>query len=144
MTPQILRACIVGNYVDLFDDLLMTATPDAALALEAEKNANPHYKEALASRAKELGVTPSLKSYEQWKMDTERSLAMSTTSLPRHMDVGLVGTGFNSLYDELQCDISQIELLACLPEEWKVPADELGHMELDYVEWPPHGVGGSS
>jgi hypothetical protein len=54
----------------------------------------------------------------------------------KYMRAGLVGTGFDMLYDGFQCDVGEIELLACLPEEWKKPEDNEEYMELDYIDWP--------
>jgi hypothetical protein len=47
MKPQVLRACIVANYKDLFDELLNDLTPDQAMVAEASVSWNPYYKEAL-------------------------------------------------------------------------------------------------
>ena len=40
------------------------------------------------------------------------------------------------LYNGIQCDAGDAELLAYLPDEWSTPEeDEAQHKELDYVEW---------
>ena len=54
----------------------------------------------------------------------------------KYMRAGLVGTGFDMLYHGFQCDVGEIELLACLPEEWKKPEDNEEYMKLDYIDWP--------
>lgn len=50
---------------------------------------------------------------------TQSSLRNFSITLMKYMRAGLVGTGFDMLYHGFQCDVGEIELLACLPEEWK-------------------------
>ena len=137
MLPQVVRACIVANYKDLFDELVSQVTPDKALLAEAATSGNLQYKEMLENRVQNLGITPKLASWEGWKMYTRNSLETSSIMIPKRTSASCMGTGFDMLYDGSQCDASQVELIACLPDEWKIPEDDEEEMkELDYVEWP--------
>jgi hypothetical protein len=69
-------------------------------------------------------------------MYTRASLEFSSITLPKYMSTHLIGTGLEMLYDGAQCDAREVELLACLPEEWKMQEDREEYTELDYVDWP--------
>ncbi|KAK4496946.1 hypothetical protein PRZ48_011395 [Zasmidium cellare] len=139
--PQVLRACIVGDYVDLFDELVGNVEPDEAILKEASLSSNRHYEEALLDRAEVVGMK-KIASYERWKMCTRRSLEGSSTTL--HKVMGWTGPWTDSglsLYNGSKCDGSEVELLACLPEDWRIPADDEDEEKvLDYTNWPPQGA----
>lgn len=136
MLPQILRACIVGNYVSRFDELITSGEiePDAALLLEASESHNSHFKTVLAARTAASGQ-PEPEYSEEWKMNTHRSLDGSDLEL--HKTAGMsTATMWDSLYNGYGCNAGSLELLACLPEEWKIPAGEDMSVMMDYVKWP--------
>ncbi|THX79853.1 hypothetical protein D6D05_04783 [Aureobasidium pullulans] len=135
MVPQILRSCIVANYTDLFDVLVANAVPDLAVLAEAEESSNRHYKARLDQRVLELGITPSIECYKEWKMWSTRKLITSTTSLEKRMSPQLVGTNFPSLYNGIQCDATSVELMSSLPREW-IPINSSKPVFLNYTEWP--------
>lgn len=66
---------------------------------------------------------------------------------PRGMHLSVhVGISFDVPYDGRQFDASTFELVACLPDNWKLAVDdEEVARDLAYEEWPPagerHGVG---
>ena len=122
----------------MFDELVSRVTPDKALIAEATASPNPQYKQALEKRAQHLGITPDLVSWELWKLYTRKHLETSSSRVYRQITTGDVGTGFDDLHNGYQCDASQVELMACLPERWRLPEDyEDDSAELDYAEWPP-------
>jgi hypothetical protein len=147
MTPQILRACIHGGgpgYKKLFHELLTAwpEVPDAAVALDAEHcDGSGYFKEALDRRIRGLGATKERPVKHEWHLNlgsTVDSHGRPWLNKYMYMNTGLVRTEWTSLYCGLRCDASSVELLACLPEEWKVPETIWGG-ELDYVEWSPKG-----
>lgn len=143
MLPQIVRACIYAGYKDLFDDLLPQVTPDKVLLREAESQGNLHFRQALDERVKSLSITPEYPP-EGWKGDMANQFGLSTTCVVKYLDNNSVGTSFNVPYDGLQCDATEVELMACLPDAWKIAADdEAFTRELDYEEWP-HKVTGAA
>jgi hypothetical protein len=147
MTPQILRACIHGDssgYKELFDELLAAwpEVPDEAVVKDARLSADgsPHFTEALDRRIRELGATGPRRRELEWHLNpgcTVGSHSPSRLYKYMSMDTGLVGTERTSLCSGLRCDVSSVELLACLPEEWKVLGDAESGVDLDYVSWPP-------
>jgi hypothetical protein len=136
MKPQVLRASIVGNYQDLFNELLNDVTPDKALIQEASESSNLYYKAALERRASELDITPGLEIYQEWKRSTRRNVEYSHNTILKSMSTTRIRADFKLFYDGIDCDVSRVELLACLPEEWKLPADREVYTELDYIDWP--------
>ncbi len=50
MRPQVVRACIVGDCQDLFDELVNHIVPDVALLAEAKQSSNLHYITTLNNR----------------------------------------------------------------------------------------------
>lgn len=141
MIPQILQACVTGNYTDLFAELISSINEDDLEAVvKTQGFRQPKFREIIERRLKELAFTPGADAL--CNMSPERNLARSTVDVPLQMDVNLVETTFSSGFKRnymngLQCDISRVELLACLPDEWKLP-NGTGFAELDYVEWPPN------
>lgn len=144
MTPQVLGACITANYFDLFKELIANINKNHLdKFVNSQKISKPNFLEVAEQRMKELGV--EVWSDTDFHRTPERNLARSTIGIPASMDVGLVGTGFsfysNSTEDfmnGLQCDVGGVELLACLPDEWKLEPGDRRLVELDYDEWPPN------
>ncbi|CZR62109.1 uncharacterized protein PAC_12006 [Phialocephala subalpina] len=140
MMPQILRACIAGNYAELFQELVTKATKsDIELLVKHHRIIDPRFRDAVDKRMEELGFSLTVSS----NTIPEVELARSSVNIPRNASTDLVDTSFSSsskmqFMNGLQCDVSLVELLACLPEEWKLAEGENRHVELDYVEWPPN------
>ncbi|KUJ20369.1 uncharacterized protein LY89DRAFT_682112 [Mollisia scopiformis] len=139
MMPQILRACIAGNYAELFQELMTKATkPDIELLVKHQRIIDPYFRDALRRRMEELGFSLAVSSNTTPEVQLG---GCSSVTIPRDASTDLVGTSFSSsskmeFMNGLQCDVSMVELLACLPEEWKLAEGENRHVELDYVEWP--------
>jgi hypothetical protein len=143
MLPQIVRACIYANYKELFTELLPRVEPDKALIREANSQSNQYFRKALDEAIAKLDIEPQYPpSHQSWKMGFSGGLIeQSSNNLTTYLDADSIGTGFDIPYDGLQCDASQVELMLCLPDAWKIPTDdpddELYPLEIDYVEWPP-------
>ncbi|EME81303.1 uncharacterized protein MYCFIDRAFT_81375 [Pseudocercospora fijiensis CIRAD86] len=141
MLPQILRACIVANYAELFDSLAATTVPDEAVVKEAEKSTNPHFHSVLANRVEEVGQT-ELGPFERWKLETsDRLFEWSSKWIWKTMAKANPQTYGDELqYNGTVCAAGDVELMACLPDEWRISeGGETGPEPLDYVNWPPEG-----
>lgn len=141
MAPQVLRACIVAGYAEVFDEVLAAAAkdgwvPDAAVVAEARHSGDRRYAAALEARLAELRRAEPAQ-VEDWKMRTHGELARCRTQIFRDVDAGGFGSTYQSLYNGTDCDVSPYEMLACLPEEWRLPVNADPMLELDYVGWPP-------
>jgi hypothetical protein len=137
MAPQILRACIAGEYITLFNNVIATVEPDRAVVRDAE-TAGGVFKEAVERRVREVGGTVKpLELHEGWQIRTTRELQSTSKWIPETLNKHAVGTGFELLYDGVQCDASVVEMLASMPEGWRMPPDDIDLRELDYEEWPP-------
>lgn len=137
MTPQIIRACIVGDHMDLFDELLKSDfQPDEALLEEAERSSHSHYKEALAAQVKATG-SRELQVFEKWKLQDHRDLQRSENLVYKSITNAFPRTGFESLYNGLQCSVGGVELMACLPGAAEMFEDDEDDMkEIDYRTTP--------
>ncbi|EME44910.1 hypothetical protein DOTSEDRAFT_43352 [Dothistroma septosporum NZE10] len=142
MLPQILRACIVAGpglhaYKEVFDELVHLAIPDEALIREAERTGDAHYKQALLSRVAEVGLV-KLPWPHDWKLYPQQCLQTSSDQMTKYNYQITPGGSFEMLYNGNQCDAGEMELMACLPEAWKIGDDDMSFWkELDYVTWPP-------
>lgn len=145
MLPQIIRSCIYANYEELFAELLPLVEPDEILLREADSQSNRYFRKALDEKIVELGIKPLYPPlHDAWKLQFSGAIGMSSNSLLKYLDADSIGTGFDIPYDGLQCDASEVELMLCVPDAWKIPADtpDDGYEEdqprvVDYVEWPP-------
>jgi hypothetical protein len=138
MLLQIIHACIYAGYKDLFDELLPQVTPNKSLLREAERQGNLHFLRALEERVKSLGITPQdPPSNEGWKSYISSGFGMSTTSVVKYLDNRTIGNGFDVPYNGMQCDAAGVEVMVCLPNAWKLAADdERDHCDLNYEDWP--------
>ena len=136
MLPQIIRACIYCGYQDLFDELLPRVTPDEILVREVEEQGNLHFREALRDRVQSLGITPQEPPVGQaWKMNISSVFGQSSTYISKYLDVKNVGIDFDVPYDGWQCDATDVETNACLPDAWRIPVeDESTARDVDYEE----------
>lgn len=137
--PQVLRACIVADYVDLFDELSTDAIPDDTILNEAALSPNRNYEEALLARVAVVGKR-KIEPYEEWKRGTHRELNGSAIDV--HMSrVWLTpSTHPYTFYNGHRGDVSRLELLACLPEEWRIGVDdEDTEKDVDYIDHPSSG-----
>jgi hypothetical protein len=139
MLPQIIRASVHADYKTLFDKLLPQMIPDEILIFEAGQQGDLHYRQAIADRIESLGITPKpVSSADSWKLLISREYGRSTTFVGPELDERSIGQDFYSTYDGRQCDAASVELMACLPDNWKVADDdERGFRYLDYKNWPP-------
>jgi hypothetical protein len=141
MVPQILDACVIGNITDLFDELIAKINKsDLEHIIKTRRFTAPHFREVVERRMEELGCSPVAEG--TFIMIPDRNLAYTSVCIPERMNVDLVQTCFSSSFkaqfmNGVQCDVSKVELLACLPDDWKRPEGS-GHIELDYIEWPPN------
>ena len=136
MLPQIIRACIHAGYKDLFDELLPRVTPDQVLLREAEDQGRLYFRQALEERVKTLDIDPQYPR-EGWKAHLSNEFGNSTTNVVKYLDEHAIGTSFDVPYDGLQCDATIVELMACLPDAWKLAADDEREIcEIDYEQWP--------
>lgn len=136
MLPQILRACVVANYDFLFEKLIIHSEikPDAALLLEANESHNFRFKSLLATHMAVSNQIEPIGSKE-WMLDTQHSLQSSDPDLFKTAGMSLPNT-WDSLYNGYGCNAGSLELLACLPEEWRIPAGGETLVTVDYVKWP--------
>ena len=132
MSPQILRACIAGNYLDLFEETLAEIKPDVVVVEEANV-AGGSFKHSMERRLHELaGCIAPIESFEHWKRGTRRELEVVGNGVSKTVGIS---TGFGLLYDGLQCNAEGVEVLASMPKEWREFPEQ--QVDLDYVEWPP-------
>lgn len=137
MLPQIVRASIVARYKDLFDDLVSSVMPDRALLMEARDSCDRHYEEKLKARLEMLNVAEP-PAVQYWKMYNDSDIRRSRNWVAKEFHAPGTECSFESLYNGIQCEASGLELMACLPERWRLPSgDENVMRELDYVSWPP-------
>jgi hypothetical protein len=142
MLPQIVRACIYANYEELFAELLPQVEPDQVLLREAASQSNQYFRKTLDEAVAKLGIEPQYpRSNHAWKNQFSGPIGWSCNSLITYLDAESIETSFDIPYDGLQCDAAQVELMLCLPDDWKIPTDhpddEHLPLEIDYVEWPP-------
>lgn len=142
MLPQIMHACIVAGYTELFDELLPRSKPDKALLRAAALSSSPYYKEALHKRIESTGVKPSEPSTgEGWKLhmsDDTINFFRSSDMVMKVLESGAPEKGFDAPYNGRQCDLSEVDTMMCVPEGWRLPeSDEREWCTLDYKEWPP-------
>ncbi|GAB7350065.1 hypothetical protein MBLNU459_g0734t1 [Dothideomycetes sp. NU459] len=135
MLPQIIRACIHAGYQDLFDELLPQVTPDTGLLSEAESSGQLHFLEALEERVKSPGITPG--HPKNFKGYTSHTFGLSGNLVSKYLDVRSIGGDFDAPYNGTQCEADLVEVSVCLPDAWKLAADDEQRLcELDYEEWP--------
>lgn len=140
MLPQIIHACIYAGYQDLFDELLPRLTPDKVLLHVAERRNNKYFFHALEERVKSLSITPQWPRLGPgWKRDlTSGIVEHSCDTVLKHLDHASIVGGFEVPYDGIQCEAGMVETTICLPDAWKLAADdERTHCDLDYEDWPP-------
>ena len=138
MIPQILIACIVADYDTLFDDLLEKAQPDQVQIHEAKKSTNPYYLRRLNERAEEAGLREV--NDAGWKMRdfTEQAEPPRGSGEVCQYFQTLPPCGWDFSAQGLDTDGSYVELMACLPEEWRIPQGDKDIIRtLNYNEWPP-------
>lgn len=138
MKPQILRACIIGDFEALFDELVNDVAPDAALVAEASASFNPHYLKTLEKRVSDLDITlsESIPYWHGWKKYSRQdNIQNSSNILFRLAAPDQINTEFDFIYDGYRADASAIELNVSVADEWKPNGDRF--VELDYVDWPP-------
>lgn len=134
--PQVVRACIVAGYVDLFDELVDKVTPDDGLLNEAAESSNSHFGERLARRVEEVGKK-ELILYDEWQLQTKLGKQYSDSVICRSVGLATLDTAYHSFYNGKGCSASALELLACLPAEWRIPEqDQENRRDLDYEQWP--------
>jgi hypothetical protein len=140
------HACIYAGYVELFDELLPKITPYRALLWEAETQYKPHFREALLARMEALGLTVETMPY------TPEEYGHATECIRWKLDNPFCGGVMSSInHNGVSCDAKDIDVTACVPDEWKIFTEEegeewahheAGHRELDYNRWP-RGFGSS-
>lgn len=145
MLPQIMYACIIAGHEDLFNELLSKFNPDEAVIRAAELSLNKHFTEALLKHVQHTGIEPKAPPiYEGWKMHMSDSSAYFDSSdlVVKYLDSGAPANGFETPYNGRQCEIAEVETTLCLPEAWRIPADdERNWCTLDYEDWPPKVAG---
>ncbi|GAB7356618.1 hypothetical protein MBLNU459_g7340t1 [Dothideomycetes sp. NU459] len=135
MGPQILRACVAGGYTDLFEKICAQLEPDEVVVEEATV-AGGLFKEVIERRVADVGKIARIEDFEYWKRNSRRVMEIVSNSLEKDVHLTVFD---DQLYNGLQCNAEEVEVLASLPEEWKefprnidgVPTD------LDYDAWPP-------
>ncbi|KAK5174156.1 uncharacterized protein LTR77_001236 [Saxophila tyrrhenica] len=132
MLPQAVRACIVGDYQNVFDELLPDTVPDAALMAEAKESSNAHYAKALTERARALGGVKALAAHKQWQENTQRSLMHSDNIVLSKIDPSNLISEVPGLYNGLSFNTKSVELMACLPDVWKLPQEPVAPVRVDY------------
>ena len=56
----------------------------------------------------------------------------------KYLDVRTIGNGSDVPYDGMKCIAAGVEVIICLPDAWKLAADDKHvHCDLDYEDWPP-------
>jgi hypothetical protein len=114
MKPQIARACIIGNYEDLFNEL--DVFPDAHLMREAKASPNPHYARDLERRVIESGkeIENPILDVHDWKRYTRvQHFEPTSTTLRRTVSDDDLVDSFEFVYDGVGVDTSHIELHVC-------------------------------
>lgn len=145
MLPQIMHACIFAGHQDLFDELLPQLTLDNALIRAAELSGNSHYLEALKKYEESTGVapcdTPSSEHFRNHISDP-REFGTSSDCVLKYIRSEGPGSNFGP-YNGMDCDASYVDTTVCLPEAWRLPADdERRECVLDYENWPLAGIRG--
>lgn len=140
--PQVLRACIVGDYQEVFDQILVDAVPDRAVQAEANLSGNKHYATAITRRLARLKLTSAPAPVPYWQI-----LPLTSITRPNHaapqvskgvpLNSQMIRHNFEALYDGLECVSAALDLALCIPDEWKRgPDNDLQHFQLDYENWP--------
>lgn len=143
MLPQILRACLDANYVELFDELVTKVQPDDAVMKEASISPNQHFSEVLMTRVETVGKK-ELCQTQSWKLNTHRDLDKSSHRLVK--TVGMAGPtglsclifgGAECLYNGWSCEGSIIDTLASVPKDWRLDVEDYwDDRYLDYIDYP--------
>ncbi|KAK2753486.1 hypothetical protein FQN54_007876 [Arachnomyces sp. PD_36] len=118
MKPQAARACIVGDYQQLYDKI--DSDTDSGLLEEARLSHNPYYLKDLEDKLKAGRGTDKDHYLEPWRRLTHTSLRLGTTDLQPNISVNDVVPDFWSIYEGTLADPSRVELHVCVPEELKV------------------------
>ncbi|USW55965.1 hypothetical protein Slin15195_G092840 [Septoria linicola] len=141
MLPQIIRACVVAGYQTLFDKLVAQFIPDHAVLNAASRCENTHYRQVLEQRVVVVGKT-EIAGINDWQLRGEDEMRTSSTWVQHEIGMNAPRCYFEQLYNGDECDASDVELMACIPEEWRKPADHADLLELDYEAWPPQSPPG--
>lgn len=141
MHVQIVHACIyANNNPDLFDELLPQITPTTALFAQAKRSCNPHYHDSLMARIAALGLECPV-SVSQWKDELAGipHFTPAVANVKRYMEHRDLTSPFDGPYDDVMCDASEVEMMACMPENWFIPAEDTEEIDraIDYKSWPP-------
>ncbi|KAK1977237.1 hypothetical protein LZ30DRAFT_803465 [Colletotrichum cereale] len=152
MRPSLARAAIFSNNTVLFDSLIAgddggdPVKPSFGLLNEARRSHNVRFREALERKAGELGLDstwsvprrdPLVQDLRQW------AHSFDIHSPPQAPGIGTSKHEPHSVYNDMSCTISDVEVYISIPEEWRrppkdyEPEDGIGYMELDYKQWPP-------
>jgi hypothetical protein len=139
MKPQVLRSCIVGNFHELFDEVVHDVAPDSGLVNEASASHNRYYLEVLEKRVAELGImlSKSLPDESEWKKVSRLDNIQETrNALRRLVTTNSVYAESNSIYNGYAAEVNEVELGVCVPDEWKWFDESDSWVELNYVDWP--------
>ncbi|KAH7035721.1 uncharacterized protein B0I36DRAFT_240088 [Microdochium trichocladiopsis] len=131
MKPAVARACIAANLPELW--ALLDPEPDKGLWEEAEKSANPMFRDYLKRRCAEAGINPLVRDlphpigldqaqYEHYYLSPSyfRKSQLPPCLTVKHFDWGEVPQ--TGRYNGYEADVSQVELFACAPESLRPPA----------------------
>lgn len=152
MAQQILRACIAGNYTNLFQEILLQVHPDQAVLSDATK-AGKTFSEAVQNRLSDLGGEPKpISFHEHWKTKTVKQLQDVSNSVSQYTGYGAISSDFDGLYEGFECNSQGIDVFASLPEEWRegVTAEEEKEwngdslVQIDYKQWPRESKGSTT
>ncbi|CAN8106453.1 unnamed protein product [Discula destructiva] len=142
MAPQILRGCLAGGprYLGLFEEILQTVDLDRAVVSDVMETGGL-FQQAMTERLGQVETkVKDLPGSEHWKLCLRRAMETVGNGLPtprgvlgRNSTVG-IATDFAMLYDGLQCNSNLLNMVACMPDEWRDKPNDV--IELDYIEWP--------
>ncbi len=128
MKEQIARACIIGNYRWVFDDL--DVEPTYFLLREARDSPHRCYLETLERVMEERNLTcdPPSDDYGDWKRYThtkmqERHTTIGKMILPQEISLSDMSTEWDWIYDRRNVDVSRIELFVAVAERLRQVAD---------------------
>lgn len=118
MKPQAARACIVGDYQQLYTKIDPDA--DRGLLEEARLSRNLYYQEDLEDKIKTGRGKDADDSLDPWRSLTHTSLRLGTLAIRPNVSEEDVVPDFESIYEGTLADPSRVELNVCLPDELKL------------------------
>ena len=114
MAHEVAGACVVGNYVNMYDEL--DPLPHPGLRAEARASANSHYLQHLERKLRDGGDelakrVNGQRSRQGWKLYTkDNAFDAAFASLAQDVCAQDASSGFGWIYDDLCARISPIEL----------------------------------